>query len=206
MAIWVLIASIRVCSQQNRADITKISHKQRLSETVTPTVLAQQLTRSCSTDLQKVKAIFYWITQNISYKTRSTHIQKKTMPVLHTWNAVWVDSVWQLLDVTWASGYITWHGGEFVRQLDEQYFLTTPEQFIGEHYPDDMRWTLMHEPPLMPEFRHSPFKQKAFSKYQITTYNPAKEIIEASPGDTISIVLGCIFCAITISYCAINSI
>ncbi|HKZ67757.1 MAG TPA: transglutaminase domain-containing protein, partial [Chitinophagaceae bacterium] len=107
----------------------------------------------------------------------------------HSWNAVMIDSVWQLLDVTWASGYITWHGGEFVRHLDEQYFLSTPEQFIREHYPDDLRWTLMDDPPLMPEFRHSPFKQKSFSKYQITSYSPEKGIIEVSPGDTILIEL-----------------
>jgi len=107
----------------------------------------------------------------------------------HSWNAVWIDSMWHLLDVTWASGYISWHGGDFIRHLDEQYFLSIPEQFILEHYPDDLRWTLMADPPMMPEFRHSPFKQKSFSKYQIIAYSPGKGIIEASPGDTIMIEL-----------------
>lgn len=255
--ILFLIVTTSCFSQQERADIKKIDRKEKLSETLTPAVLAQQLTLPYSNDLQKVKAIFYWITENISYRTRSIRIRKKISPVLveetsdtaalkpldervaenvldervavcdgyarlfktlciysgiqaevingyarteatkriqrfrpnHSWNAVLIDSVWKLLDVTWASGYISWHGGEFVRQLDEQYFLSTPEQFIREHYPDDLRWTLMDDPPLMPEFRHSPFKQKSFSKYQITSYNPEKGVIEVSGGDTILIEL-----------------
>jgi len=107
----------------------------------------------------------------------------------HSWNAVMIDSVWQLLDVTWASGYISWQGDRFIRQLDEQYFLTPPEVFIREHYPDDLRWSLIDDPPLMAEFRHSPFKQKSFIKYNIISYQPAKGIIEANINDTIQIVL-----------------
>lgn len=255
--IFFLIVTTSVFSQQERDDIKKINRNDKLSETLAPAVLAQQLTLPYSDDLQKVKAIFYWITENISYRTRSIRSRKKISPVLveetndtaalkpldervaenvldervavcdgyarlfktlciysgiqaevingyarteankriqrfrpnHSWNAVLIDSVWKLLDVTWASGYISWHGGEFVRQLDEQYFLSTPEQFIREHYPDDLRWTLMDDPPLMPEFRHSPFKQKAFSKYQITSYSPETGVIEVLHGDTILIEL-----------------
>lgn len=255
--IMFLIVTTSGFSQQERDDVKKINRKEKLSETLTPAVLAQELTLPYSNDLQKVKAIFYWITENISYRTRSGFSRKKISPVLveetndtaalkpldervaqtvldervavcdgyarlfktlciysgiqaevingyarteatkriqrfrpnHSWNAVLIDSVWKLLDVTWASGYISWHGGEFVRQLDEQYFLSTPEQFIREHYPDDLRWTLMDDPPLMPEFRHSPFKQKSFSKYQITSYSPEKGVIEVSNGDTILIEL-----------------
>jgi len=256
-AILFLIVTTSCFSQQEKNDIKKIDRKEKLSEMLTPASLAQQLSLPYSNDLQKVKAIFYWITENISYRTRSIRSRKRISPVLveetndtaalkpldervaenvlddrvavcdgyarlfktlciysgiqaevingyarteatkriqrfrpnHSWNAVLIDSVWKLLDVTWASGYISWHEGEFVRQLDEQYFLSTPEQFIREHYPDDLRWTLMDDPPLMPEFRHSPFKQKSFSKYQITSYNPEKGVIEVSGGDTILIEL-----------------
>jgi hypothetical protein len=107
----------------------------------------------------------------------------------HTWNAVWIDGKWYLLDVTWASGYISWAGDAFVRHFDEQYFLSDPSQFILEHYPDDLAWTLMDKPPLMQEFRYSPFKQKTFGKYSITAYRPAAGIIEAAEGDTLQIEL-----------------
>ncbi|HKO81338.1 MAG TPA: transglutaminase domain-containing protein [Chitinophagaceae bacterium] len=255
--ILFLGTTIPVFSQQDKDGIQKASRKERFNETITPIALAQQLTLSCSTDLQKVRAIFYWITDNISYRTKPPRTRRKAAPVLmddindtaalkpldervaetvleervavcdgyarlfktlcsysgikaevisgyarteatkriqrfrpnHSWNAVMIDSAWQLLDVTWAAGYITWHGNEFVRHLDEQYFLSSPEQFIREHYPDDMRWTLMADPPLMPEFRHSPFKQKSFTKYLITAYTPEKGVIEVSQGDTIVIEL-----------------
>ncbi|MGZ8540316.1 MAG: transglutaminase domain-containing protein [Chitinophagaceae bacterium] len=253
--IWILIECAPVWPQQERGDTKKISRKE-LNETITPAALSQQLTSDCTTDLQKVRAIFDWIAGNISYRTRPSRSRRKIAPVFieeindtaaikpldervaenvledrlavcdgyarlfktlcsysgiqaevingyarteatkriqrfrpnHSWNAVMIDSVWQLLDVTWASGYLTWQD-EFVRHLDEQYFLSKPAQFIREHYPDDMRWTLMADPPLMPEFRHSPFKQKSFSKYQIIDYSPEKGVIEVSAGDTVLIEL-----------------
>ncbi len=107
----------------------------------------------------------------------------------HSWNAVMIDSVWYLLDVTWASGYLSWQGDRFIRQLDEQYFLSSPEVFIREHYPDDLRWTLVDDPPLLAEFKVSPFKQKSFIKYNIVSYKPTTGIIEANLNDTVKIVL-----------------
>ena len=41
----------------------------------------------------------------------------------------------------------------------------------------------------MPEFRHSPFKQKSFSKYQISAYSPEAGVIEVMQGDTVVIQL-----------------
>ncbi len=107
----------------------------------------------------------------------------------HTWNAVMVDNRWQLLDVTWASGYISWTGDNFIRHFDEAYFLSSPDKFILEHYPDDLSWSLMEKPPLLAEFRSSPFKQKTYSKYKITAYKPAGGIIEVNQGDTLQIQL-----------------
>jgi transglutaminase/protease-like cytokinesis protein 3 len=214
--------------------------------------LSQKLTAGYTTDLEKTRAIFRWITENIAYrmgpspgkKTQQLFMaddndtgalkpldQRVADAVLqnrqalcegyarlfktlcdfagihselvygyartetfkriqrfrsnHTWNAVRIDSSWYLLDVTWASGYIDDRSGRFIRDLDEQYFLSTPEVFIREHYPDDLSWTLMQDPPLMPEFRYSPFKQRAFIKYKIEQYSPATGMIEAQVGDTI---------------------
>ncbi|HET9431499.1 MAG TPA: transglutaminase domain-containing protein, partial [Chitinophagaceae bacterium] len=85
----------------------------------------------------------------------------------HTWNAVNVDGKWYLLDVTWASGFLIMPSGEFVRQYDPYYFLADPAQFIQHHYPDDLRWSLLENPPVIPEFRYTPFRQRSFSKYSI---------------------------------------
>lgn len=257
LIIWFIISGLPGFSQNSKTDFSEIDRSVKLIEAAAPAVLAQQLTVNYSSDLEKVRAIFRWITDNIAYRTRETTIRRKKSKVNydetddttdlkpldervaetvlmnkvaicegyarlfktlcmyagiraevisgygktephklrqrfrsnHSWNAVMIDSVWQLLDVTWASGYITWQGDAFVKHLDEQYFLSPPEQFIREHYPDDLRWSLMEDPPLMPEFRQSPFKQKSFTKYRISSYKPSGGVIEASIGDTIQVEL-----------------
>ncbi|MFI5133677.1 MAG: transglutaminase domain-containing protein [Chitinophagales bacterium] len=107
----------------------------------------------------------------------------------HSWNAVYIDSAWHLLDVTWASGYISWSSDEFIRSYNDYYFFTPPDQFVEDHYPDDPQWTLMNQPPLPREFNRSPYKQKSFIKYKITSYAPSGGIIEANPGDTLQFEL-----------------
>ncbi len=212
-----------------------------------PRLLALYLTSHDSTELQKVKSIFYWITANIDYRTanvrrRNTYVEPedtgaikpldervalavlhnragvcdgyarlfktlchyagleaevvmgygKTQPFRrnqrfnanHSWNAVRIDSTWHLLDVTWASGYLNYQGTEFIRHLDEQYFLSPPAEFIREHYPNDLRWSLLNDPPLLAEFRYSPYRHRAFAKYRFTGISPASGIIEMKVGDT----------------------
>ena len=109
--------------------------------------------------------------------------------VNHYWNAVLLDGKWQLLDATWASGYIDQATGEFVRNYDSRYFLTPPEYFLKDHYPDDPRWTLLPDTKVPDEFRHSPFRQKSFAKYGFTSFSPGRGIIEAEVGDTIVLLL-----------------
>jgi hypothetical protein len=106
----------------------------------------------------------------------------------HTWNAVKIDSTWQLLDITWASGFIT-YSNEFVQHTDESYFLTPPQQFILDHYPEDLKWTLLDHPPTLKEFRFSPFKYKSFIKYGIASAFPTNGTVEAAIGDTIRMEL-----------------
>lgn len=229
-----------------------------------PVELCAKLTKNCTTDRQKVAAIFYWITENISYKIRpfqkmpvigNSHLRwardyKTSFPetdtlqplnervsrevlwsrqavcdgyaklfmtlctyagikseiivgyaknsankpttkfgVNHYWNAVFFENDWHLLDVTWASGYIDPKKKEFVKELDETYYLSDPEKFINDHYPDDPRWTLLPDSKIPVEFRYSPFRQRSFNKYNITGYFPSAGVINAVPGDTILIEL-----------------
>lgn len=109
--------------------------------------------------------------------------------VNHYWNAVYFEGSWHLLDATWASGYVTRRGDAFIRDYDPQYFCAPPERFIQDHYPDDPRWTLLRDPQPPDEFRYSPFKQKSFGKYPITSFYPSKGIIDAAVGDTILLKL-----------------
>lgn len=226
--------------------------------------LALKLTANCKTDREKVTKIFYWITDNIAYRTRSNRIpvigagsrrynrdksgeeeddtsalkplnervaetvirnrlavcdgyarlfatlcgyagikaeiiigyarSNSDRPgskfgVNHYWNAVFFEGKWYLLDAAWASGYIILPSGEFVRNYNPKYFLTDPEVFIRDHFPDHPQWTLLPGSVMPDEFRRSPFRQKSFIKYRITSFYPAKGIIEASVGDVVELEL-----------------
>lgn len=244
-------------SQKNKVDFAAIDWRVSSINESNIDTLAWKLTSPYKTDLEKVRAIFSWITQHISYNTGIYNAGKKfihtkffddtldnmsvwrsgdemtAMRVLyrrvavcdgyaklfktlcdysgvqsevitgyakcymestnkfrtnHTWNAVMIDSTWYLLDVTWASGYIN-YANEFVQHLDESCFLTSPEQFILDHYPEDLRWTLLLSPPTLSEFRRAPFRYKSFVKYNITSYSPTNGIINAAIGDTVKIEL-----------------
>ena len=125
----------------------------------------------------------------VGYAKSGTNKPTQRFGVNHYWNAVMIDDTWHLLDATWASGYVSLRGDEFIREYDEKYFMTSPEIFIQDHYPDDVRWTLLPDSKFPNEFYRSPFKQKSFIKYQITSFYPAKGIIEAAVGDTIRLSL-----------------
>ena len=99
-----------------------------------------------------------------------------------------IDSNWYLLDATWASGYLNFAGDNFIKDYNGSYFLTPPKYFIQDHYPDDIKWTLLDNPPTLSEFNRSPFKQPAFN-YRIVSYQPSRGIIRATVGDTINVTL-----------------
>ncbi len=125
----------------------------------------------------------------VGYAKNDGHRPVLRFAVNHYWNAVFFEGGWHLLDATWASGYVDWRGDEFVKEYDSRYFLTSPDLFIQDHYPDDPRWTLLPDSKVPDEFRYSPFQQKSFSKYGITTVFPTAGIIEAAVGDTIFLQL-----------------
>jgi len=108
--------------------------------------------------------------------------------VNHAWNSVYIDSSWYLLDVTWASGVVS-YGNEYIRQYNDFYFLTPPSDFIRDHYPEDPQWTLLKDPPVYREFAQSPFRYSGYIKAGVSSYFPAKGVIEVAVGDTIVIEL-----------------
>ena len=108
--------------------------------------------------------------------------------VNHTWNSVYIDNTWYLLDVTWASGFVT-YGNEYIRRYNDLYFLTPPDEFIRDHYPEDPQWTLLKDPPVYREYSQSPFRYSGYLKAGVSSYFPAKGVIEVAVGDTILIEL-----------------
>lgn len=231
-----------------------VVHAQRRNVELTPASLSAELTAKCTNDMEKMKAIFQWIIDNISYnviaisrnknpyliyeepddtsrvlkplneRVAETILRRRTAvcdgyarlfkslcdhagihsEVItgyaragggrakfgsnHKWNAVLIDSSWYLLDATWASGYIS-RGSEFIKFYDPRYFMPSPREFIYDHYPEDVKWTLLKEPPTLSEFSHTPFHYMGFLKEKVTSYLPAKGLIEAAIGDTLKFVV-----------------
>lgn len=60
----------------------------------------------------------------------------------HAWNAVMLDGKWQLIDLTWAAGIVDTNTGKFRMEFNDGYFLTSPEDFFKNHFPDDPKWLL----------------------------------------------------------------
>ena len=254
--ILTLFLASGVCAQQRPVSFSEIDYRVQSIEPAPPAELAYTLTKDYSSEKEKLRSIFSWITDHISYRVKR-NFQNKLSPLNkplnivdtlgwksgndfmaetvlqnqsavcdgyarlfktlcdyaglrsaivtgfakgdysrqfkfrcnHTWNAVYIDSTWQLIDVTWASGYTNYSGDQFTKRLDETYFLPAPADFIRDHFPDDLRWTLMDKPPFPDEFKGGPYRNKCYSKYKLSSYLPAGGIIEAALGDTVQIDL-----------------
>lgn len=238
--------------QLRTASFTAIDWNVQDLSAPTPDSLSSLLTAPYSTNLEKVRAIYSWMVQHISYNTgiykpRPAHFIYAADPadtasvwksademtaqrvlyrrvavcegyarlfkVLcsyagmeaavitgyargdgrsserfrtnHAWNAVKIDSTWHLLDVTWASGYINFNN-EYTASRNDAYFLTPPEQFARDHYPEQLQWSLLPQPPALSEFKKMPFKSKNFIKYGIESYLPLSGTINVSIGDTLA--------------------
>ena len=254
LCLLLLLTAFTGNAQVRSTSLSEVDWQVQQVGFAAPDSLAYRLTHTYTSDLQKVRAIFRWIADNIAYnvvvyprtprnrgfkqaieepydsvvESKSLNervaysvLRKKTalcngyarlfktlcdyagipseiitgyartnmgsskFRSNHTWNAVFVDGTWHLLDVTWASGFLSYRGDAFIREFNEYYFLTPPEQMIRSHYPEDQRWTLLSNPPVQREYRQSPFRPTAFIKYTISSYKPATGLVEAALGDTL---------------------
>ncbi|HJS53430.1 MAG TPA: transglutaminase domain-containing protein [Chitinophagaceae bacterium] len=242
------------CAQSKQDNFNTIDRKVESIPVANTDTLARQLAALGTTDREKVRAIFRWITENIDYNVRPVGRRKNTPPLFyeewddsaatlpplservatkilnkgvafcegyshlfkalcdhagikaeiiygygrtntsrrfgvnHTWNAVYLDSAWHLLDVTWASGFVS-YSNQYIRHYSDFYFLTPPEEFIKDHYPEDPHWTLLDNPPVYREFNQSPFRYSGFIKSGITNYFPVKGVLNVNVGDTVLIEL-----------------
>lgn len=97
---------------------------------------------------QDYSALFHVVCDQIGVKcidiigTSKSHpaqIGKLPKASDHEWNAVKIGDKWKLIDVTWASGSVDTQTGKFQSDFNGGYFLTEPEVFFLNHFPDDKR-------------------------------------------------------------------
>ena len=145
---------------------------------------AQELTESFSTEKEKCRAIFRWITNNIKYdyEVKNDHKKDRVDPLVvyktkkavcagyaslfqamcdevkikclyisgeakssgigHAWNIVKLDGYWYVMDVTWASGYVSGvlSGSKFTKSFDEEWWMADYTKAIQTHESDDSYW------------------------------------------------------------------
>lgn len=190
--------------------------------------LTDKLTEPAQNELEKVRAVFYWIAKNIRYdyeglranywdrfsmnkqlalttydrgtgicggyamlmSTMLDHAEINNTVVTgyakgdkrfrtadstgnHAWNAVQIDSVWHLLDVTWASPETAWDN------IRESYFLADPERLIASHFPEDEKWTLLDRKITREAFDQLPEVNSLYYEFGFGTSPP---VIERTAG------------------------
>lgn len=78
--------------------------------------------------------------------------------VNHAWNAVKIDQVWKLFDVTWAQGYGKNVNGKLVSTslFEPFWFDVSPKIFVFSHYPMAPKWLNLPEPISLKQFEDLP--------------------------------------------------
>jgi len=72
----------------------------------------------------------------------------------HIWNAVLIDNKWQLVDITWAVGFMNIRKGKpvFNKKFRNQYIFAKPDDLILTHLPVKLKWQLSNNPITFNEF------------------------------------------------------
>lgn len=91
-------------------------------------------------------------------------INKKFTETNHAWNAVKIEGKWQLIDVTWGSGYGYTKNNklETVIEFDPYWFCVTPIESIFSHLPEDSEWQLIQNTISLAQFENLPYLDKSF--------------------------------------------
>ncbi|XP_071136666.1 kyphoscoliosis peptidase-like [Mytilus edulis] len=76
----------------------------------------------------------------------------------HAWNAVRLEGVWRFIETTWGAGHVD-KNQEFIKEFNNYSFLTSPENFIFDHFPyfgnnieESEQWQLLEKPISIEEY------------------------------------------------------
>lgn len=130
-----------------------------------------------------------------------------TIQLNHAWNVIKIKNEWKFIDCTIAAGNISSKTNEFVFKFNDTFFLTSPELFFLNHYPEDKKWLLIDKskeeylklPVYFPEFFQSNIKiispvlgllsNKENAKIILSNINKQKDIVRCYFGNTNKFVI-----------------
>ena len=101
----------------------------------------------------------------------------------HAWNAVKINSKWELMDVTWSTGMGA------IQNFGDGFFMVPPEIFLLSHYPDEDRWQLMEQPIDKETFSKQPFMHAGFMSSNIRSITPSTGKVSRKDVFTIEVAL-----------------
>ncbi|MFC0877122.1 transglutaminase domain-containing protein [Saccharicrinis sp. FJH2] len=93
----------------------------------------------------------------------------------HAWNGIKIDSIYFLIDVTWAAGYEL--KGKYIHKFRDDYFLKSPKDFIKDHMPFDPIWQFIDNP-----INNNDFISKDFSKLDTNGFYAFEDSIQQFEG------------------------
>ncbi|KAM3930984.1 uncharacterized protein RB166_004472 [Leptodactylus fuscus] len=102
----------------------------------------------------------------------------------HTWNMVYLEGHWHLLDSTWGAGHVDETLSKFIFQYNEFYFLTHPALFIGDHYPEKTDFQLLEPKVSQKQFEKSVHRRSHFYSLGLISSQPETAITETEKGRT----------------------
>jgi len=103
----------------------------------------------------------------------------------HSWNSVLLYGNWYLLDPTWASGYADPGVTKFTRKFRSGYFLTPPDKFIFDHFPEDPKCQLLQPKITWDDFIGFPLVKAGFLEYNISNFTPQAGTIRTKANKSI---------------------
>ena len=107
----------------------------------------------------------------------------------HAWNAVKIGNKWQLIDVTWSTGYENTQTRSWIQQFNDFYFFTNPYEFLNSHLPEYTHQQFVSQPISIKSFFETPVFYTKYFESGVRIANNQKGLIELKEkNNTITIV------------------
>lgn len=103
----------------------------------------------------------------------------------HSWAAAWLRGKWNLIDVTWGSGYTLEGSSDFIRNPNDWFFFTDPARFIWDHYPRDPQWQLLTDTVSWTAFKKYPIVSLGARENLVQSFSPVESILQTQVGKNI---------------------
>ncbi|KAJ8357418.1 hypothetical protein SKAU_G00202120 [Synaphobranchus kaupii] len=159
--------------------------------------LVQALLKGRSGDLEKLRAIWMWVTHHIGIECEEVSGYSKGAGYKlgahfsgngdHAWNGVRLEGRWHLLDSTWGAGNTSKNSSKFKFEYNEFYFLTHPALFAGDHFPLDAKWQLLTPPISLKQFENTVHLRSGFYNSGLLTTHPGNSLIQSDGKTTVTV-------------------